>query len=107
VLIREVGPLSLTLHPVNWYRQRRTNWEEDQALLDKKVIKQPVLFIQATYDSVLKPEMSKSMDALIPNLTRGEVAATHWALTQKPDEVSQTIRKWLEDQGLGKAKSSL
>lgn len=97
----------LTFVPVNWYRQRRTNWEEDQALLDKKVIKQPVLFIQATYDSVLKPEMSKSMDALIPNLTRGEVAATHWALTQKPEEVNQIIKKWLEGQGLGKAKSNL
>jgi soluble epoxide hydrolase/lipid-phosphate phosphatase len=102
-----VGTTSLTHDPVNWYRQRRTNWEEDQALLDKKVIKQPVLFIQATYDSVLKPEMSQSMDALIPNLTRGEVAATHWALTQKPDEVNQCIRQWLEGQGLGKSKSSL
>lgn len=96
------------IHPtLNWYRQRYTNWQEDQSLLDKKVIKQPVLFIQATYDSVLKPEMSKSMDALIPNLTRGEVAATHWALTQKPDQVNQIIRQWLEGQGLGKAKSSL
>lgn len=92
---------------VNWYRQRRTNWEEDQALLDKKTIQQPVLFIQATYDSVLKPEMSKSMDALIPKLTRGEVAATHWALTQKPDDVNALIRQWLEKEGLIKAKSSL
>lgn len=90
---------------VNWYRQRRTNWEEDQALLDKKVIKQPVLFIQATYDSVLKPEMSKNMDALIPNLTRGEVPATHWALTQKPDEVNEIIRRWLESNGLANAKA--
>ncbi|KAF1917263.1 Alpha/Beta hydrolase protein [Ampelomyces quisqualis] len=96
------------IHPtLNWYRQRRTNWEEDQALLDKTVIKQPVLFIQATYDSVLKPEMSKSMDALIPNLTRGEVAATHWALTQKPEEVNQIVKQWLEGQGLAKTKSSL
>ncbi|KAH7379389.1 Alpha/Beta hydrolase protein [Phaeosphaeria sp. MPI-PUGE-AT-0046c] len=96
------------IHPtLNWYRQRRTNWEEDQALLDKKVIKQPVLFIQATYDSVLKPEMSKSMDALIPNLTRGEVAATHWALTQKPEDVNKIIKQWLEGQGMGKAKSTL
>ncbi|OAL48395.1 alpha/beta-hydrolase [Pyrenochaeta sp. DS3sAY3a] len=96
------------IHPtLNWYRQRRTNWEEDQALLDKKVIKQPVLFIQASYDSVLKPEMSKSMDALIPKLTRGEVAATHWALTQKPEEVNRIIRQWLEGQGFGKSKSSL
>jgi len=92
---------------LNWYRQRRTNWEEDQALLSKKTIHQPVLFIQATYDSVLKPEMSKSMDALIPNLTRSEVAATHWALTQKPDEVNRLIRQWLEKEGLVRAKSAL
>ncbi|KAL5117634.1 hypothetical protein ACEQ8H_004527 [Pleosporales sp. CAS-2024a] len=96
------------IHPtLNWYRQRRTNWEEDQALLDKKVIKQPVLFIQATYDSVLKPDMSKSMDALIPNLTRADVAASHWALTQKPDEVNQILRQWLQGQGLANSKSSL
>ncbi|CBX97347.1 hypothetical protein IAQ61_007234 [Plenodomus lingam] len=97
------------IHPtLNWYRQRRTNWEEDQALLDKKVIKQPVLFIQATYDSVLKPEMSRNMDALIPNLTRAEVPATHWALTQKPEEVNEIIRQWLEGQGLVEnTKSSL
>lgn len=92
---------------MNWYRQRRTNWEEDQALLDKKVIKQPALFIQATFDSVLKPEMSKAMDQLIPKLTRGEVAATHWALVQKPDEVNQILRQWLDAQGLTKVKSHL
>jgi soluble epoxide hydrolase/lipid-phosphate phosphatase len=92
---------------VNWYRTRKTNWEEDQALLDKKIINQPVLFIQATYDSVLKPEMSKSMEGFIPNMTRGEVEATHWALTQKPDEVNQIVRQWLEVQGLAKPKSSL
>ena len=72
-----------------------------------KTIHQPVLFIQATYDSVLKPEMSKSMDALIPNLTRSEVAATHWALMQKPDEVNRLIRQWLEKEGLVRAKSAL
>lgn len=76
------------------------NWEEDQALLNKKVINQPVLFVQATYDSVLKPEMSKGMDQFIPNLTRGEVAATHWALTQKPEQVNEIIRQWFVGQGL-------
>ena len=92
---------------MNWYRQRRTNWEEDQSLLSRKTISQPVLFIQATYDSVLKPEMSKSMDALIPKLTRGEVKATHWALTQKPEEVNGLIRRWLEKEGLVGGKSVL
>jgi soluble epoxide hydrolase/lipid-phosphate phosphatase len=96
------------IHPtLNWYRTRKTNWEEDQALLDKKIINQPVLFIQAKYDLVLKPEMSKGMESYIPNMTRGEVEATHWALTQKPDEVNQLVRQWLEGQGLAKSRSSL
>jgi pimeloyl-ACP methyl ester carboxylesterase len=90
---------------VNWYRQRRTNWEEDQALLSRKQITQPVLFIQATRDSVLKPEMSKNMENFIPKLTRGEVRAAHWALTQKPEEVNAIIHQWFEAQGLvGKNK---
>ena len=76
------------------------NWLTRYRLLDKKVISIPTLFIQATYDSVLKPEMSKNMESLLPNLTRGEVAATHWALTQKPAEVNAILRKWLEKQGL-------
>lgn len=75
-------------------------------LVDKKTISIPTLFIQATYDSVLKPEMSRSMEKFLPNLTRGEVAATHWALTQKPDEVNGIIQKWIEDQVL-RARSSL
>ena len=98
-------------NPVNWYRTRRANWEEDQALLDKKTINQPVLFIQATHDTVLKPEMSKNMEEFIPNMKRGEVAASHWALTQKPEEVNEIIRQWVEGQGLvsksTKGKSTL
>lgn len=93
---------------LNWYRQHRTNWEEDQALIDKKIINQPALFIQAAYDSVLKPDMAKDMDIFIPNLTRSEVAATHWALIQKPEEVNKIIGQWLEGQGLVSiSKSSL
>jgi soluble epoxide hydrolase/lipid-phosphate phosphatase len=102
--------LTNLLNLVNWYRTRRANWEEDQALLDKKTITQPVLFIQATHDSVLKPEMSKNMEQFIPNMTRGEVAASHWALTQAPEEVNKIICQWIEGQGLvGKKgeKSSL
>jgi soluble epoxide hydrolase/lipid-phosphate phosphatase len=76
-------------------------------LLDKKTITIPTLFIQGAYDDVLKPEMSKNMEAFLPNLTRGEVLATHWALTQKPVEVNAIIKKWLEDQGFGATRSSL
>ncbi|KAJ4355743.1 uncharacterized protein N0V89_003763 [Didymosphaeria variabile] len=92
--------------PLNWYRTRKVNWEHDRALLTKKTIEVPVLFIQATEDSVLKPEMSKGMEHFIPNLTRGEVKASHWALTQTPDKVNAIIVSWLDKQGLG-TRSSL
>ena len=85
---------------VNWYRTRRINWEEEQELLDRKIITQPVLFIQATQDSVLTPELSKGMEKFIPNMTRGEVATSHWAMIQKPDEVNEIIRQWFVEQGL-------
>jgi soluble epoxide hydrolase/lipid-phosphate phosphatase len=62
--------------------------------------------VQANYDNVLKPEMSKNMGEFLPNLTRGEVDASHWALTQKPEEVNAIVRNWLEKQGFT-VKSSL
>lgn len=85
---------------MNWYRTRRANFEEEQDLIGKEKITQPVLFIQATHDSVLKPGMSKGMDGFIPNLTRAEVNAAHFALTQKPVEVNNIIQNWLVAQGL-------
>jgi soluble epoxide hydrolase/lipid-phosphate phosphatase len=89
------------IHPtLNWYRTRRINWEEEQELLDKKIITQPVLFIQATQDSVLTPELSKGMENFIPKLTRGEVATSHWAMIQDPNGVNEIIRQWLVAQEL-------
>jgi soluble epoxide hydrolase/lipid-phosphate phosphatase len=64
------------------------------------------LFVQANYDNVLKPELSKNMGEFLPNLTRCEVDASHWALTQKPEEVNAIVRNWLEKQGFT-VKSSL
>ncbi|KAJ4298308.1 hypothetical protein N0V90_006208 [Kalmusia sp. IMI 367209] len=75
-------------------------------ILDKKTISIPTLFIQATDDNVLTPEMSKGMERYIPRLTRAEVKASHWALTQTPHEVNAIIAKWLDQQGLG-IRSSL
>ncbi|KAF2634599.1 alpha/beta-hydrolase [Massarina eburnea CBS 473.64] len=93
---------------LNWYRSRKANWEQELALIeqDKKIISIPTLFVQATFDTYLKPEMSKNMEGFMPNLTRGEVEASHWALTQTPVEVNAIIEKWLEGQGLGKRSSS-
>ena len=97
---KATSQLTLALNLVNWYRTRRINWEEEQELLDKKIITQPVLFIQATQDTVLTPELSKGMENFIPKLTRGEVATSHWAMIQKPNEVNEIIRQWFAAQGL-------
>ena len=76
------------------------------SLLDRKIISMPALFIGATQDSVLKPELSQNMEKFLPNLTRGSVDASHWALTQKPEEVNAIIKDWLGSQNL-ELKSSL
>ncbi|PVI06384.1 epoxide hydrolase-like protein [Periconia macrospinosa] len=95
---------------LNWYRTRKTNFDEELELVEqgKSTISIPTLFVQANHDSVLKPSMSKSMEAFMPNLTRGDVDATHWILMQKPAEVNIIIKEWLQGQGFGsKANSSL
>nr|POE62252.1 isoform 2 of bifunctional epoxide hydrolase 2 [Quercus suber] len=99
------------LGPCNWYRTRKLNHEEDLQLPDSarsgsRQITQPTLFIQALLDIVLLPKMSIGMEDKIPNLTRGEVHASHWALTHTPHETNEQIRQWIEGVVLG-GKSKL
>lgn len=74
--------------------------------LNSKMVLQPVLFIAGTRDAVLKPEMSRGMEAFIPKLIRKEVPSGHWALTQTPAEVNGFIKEWFEEVVFG-AKSTL
>jgi soluble epoxide hydrolase / lipid-phosphate phosphatase len=71
------------------------------SLMDKREISIPTLFVQATHDSVLTPDLSVGMENYLTEFTRKEVAATHWALTQKPEEVNAIIHEWLGKQGFG------
>ncbi|KAK4540200.1 hypothetical protein LTR36_009698 [Oleoguttula mirabilis] len=84
--------------PCNWYRTRRANWEDDNRMPaeSREGVKQPTLFIQALHDAILVPAMSKGMEERIPNLTRGEVRAGHWALWQTPQETNDVIKGWFE-----------
>jgi len=84
--------------PCNWYRTRLVNWESEKAMPAeaRKGVKQPTLFLQALADGVLRPEMSRGMEDKIPNLTRGEVNASHWALWHTPQETNDLIKRWFE-----------
>ncbi|KAK3175486.1 hypothetical protein K4F52_010227 [Lecanicillium sp. MT-2017a] len=94
--------------PLNWYRTRQINFEEEQALVEKQSrVTMPALFITATKDSALPPSMSEGMDEHFDSLTRGEVDADHWALWQAADEVNSLVTKWLENVLSGAIKASL
>ncbi|KAK4067756.1 alpha/beta-hydrolase [Trichoderma sp. SZMC 28011] len=84
--------------PLNWYRTREINANEEIALGEEarpNTFEQPALFIGATHDDALPPAMSQGMDAAFADLTRAEVDATHWALTQAGPVVNEHIGKWL------------
>ncbi|KAF2858209.1 epoxide hydrolase-like protein [Piedraia hortae CBS 480.64] len=83
--------------PCNWYRTRRLNFEQEKPLQNKDHVSQPTLFIQALQDNILTPELSKGMDERIPNLTRGEVPSSHWALWQTAAQTNNIINEWFQN----------
>ena len=97
--------------PLNWYRTRRMNWEndEEEAIKDTHKFPMPALFVMASKDSVLKPELSVGMEEKFEDLTRSTVDAHHWALWEAPAAVNEAIKGWIEAKSLngGMKKASL
>lgn len=91
--------------PCNWYRTRKVNFEDDLGLPadQKDGVKQPVLFIFATGDSILTEDLHRGMDKAIPNMTKADVPASHWALWHTPKQTNESIKKWIEGVVFGKA----
>ncbi|KGO67720.1 hypothetical protein PITC_000580 [Penicillium italicum] len=85
--------------PLNWYRTRDLNYEDELAILDRH-IQVPTLFVQALRDQALPPHLGKSMPKQFPRLTVKQVDTSHWALWEKPEEVNEIIRSWLADQSV-------
>ncbi|KAM5444208.1 hypothetical protein MferCBS31731_000725 [Microsporum ferrugineum] len=81
--------------PLSWYRTREQNWKEEQGFLGRS-IDIPILFILATNDTALRPELSRNIDRNLKNLTKGEVVASHWALWQAPEACNALIKRWFE-----------
>ncbi|MCJ1247997.1 hypothetical protein MMC30_005212 [Trapelia coarctata] len=91
---------------LNWYRTRELNYNEELEL-HKTTIEIPTLFILATKDGVLTPELSYGMEKYFSKLTRKEVPASHWALWEAPEQVNGFLKEWLNTVAFGEAKSSL
>ncbi|KAI9675331.1 MAG: hypothetical protein M1817_001234 [Caeruleum heppii] len=87
--------------PLNWYRTREQNHEDELPLVDKANITQPVLFVQALKDRALPPQMAHNMPTYLSKLTMKEVNTDHWALWEKPEAVNAILKEWIEGVVLG------
>lgn len=85
--------------PLNWYRTRRVNYEEELSLVaaGKTRIEMPALLITASKDIALPPAMAAGMDRHFDRLAKREVNAGHWALWEAADEVNKYIWEFLAD----------
>lgn len=83
--------------PLNWYRNRRQNYEDEKSLSPTSLIQVPYLFVQSLRDPFLPPSMSEGMERYIPNLRRREVDTGHFCQMLSPHAVNQHIVEWLEE----------
>ncbi|WYZ40707.1 hypothetical protein EsH8_IV_001048 [Colletotrichum jinshuiense] len=100
--------------PLNWYRTRKINYDEELPLAEKAEkdgkptkVSPPSLFILANKDAALPAAMAAGMEQYFEDLTRGEVTATHWALWEAPEEVNKQIKDWIENKVDKKPTASL
>lgn len=82
----------------NWYRTRKLNYDNEMAdFADSDgTLNMPVLFIATNLDPVLRPEMSKGMEAVIPKLMRKSVNTGHWGLIEADEEVNAYMAEFLQ-----------
>lgn len=78
---------------INWYRNLDRNWH---LMADvKPIIHQPTLMIYGEQDTIPKSENLKN---IVPNLDIVSLDCGHWIQQEKPEETTQSILKWLEQQ---------
>lgn len=78
---------------INWYRNLDRNWH---LMADvTPIIHQPTLMIYGEQDTIPKSENLKN---IVPNLDIVSLDCGHWIQQEKPEETTQSILKWLEQQ---------
>jgi soluble epoxide hydrolase / lipid-phosphate phosphatase len=83
--------------PLNWYRTRQINYEEEIPLLQsgKTRITAPSMLIMAKKDAALPLAMADRTEKYHASLRKELVDTSHWALVQSPGEVNEYIRDFL------------
>lgn len=91
--------------PLNWYRTRRINYEEELALLGGEdhqqpppKVQPPALMVVASKDAALPPRMAEGMAASFESLRMAEVDGTHWSLWEPvAEQTNGHIGKFVEE----------
>ncbi|KAI1894967.1 hypothetical protein AGOR_G00101090 [Albula goreensis] len=83
--------------PLNWYRNIERNWRWACARPRKKIL-MPALMVTAGKDPVLQPALTKGMENMVPNLTRGHIEQCgHWTQMERPAELNKILLSWLNE----------
>jgi pimeloyl-ACP methyl ester carboxylesterase len=79
---------------INWYRNLDRNWH---LLADvNPIIEHPALMIYGERDLIPKFE---KLSEFVPNVEEVSLDCGHWIQQEKPEETTQAILNWLEQQG--------
>lgn len=96
--------------PLNWYRTRKFNFDDERALLkdgQQPTIETPALMIVAKKDAALPPHMSDAMDKHFVSLKKTMVDGTHWALWDSTEKVNAEVGEFVEGILSGTTKASI
>ena len=78
---------------INWYRNMDRNWH---LLADvEPIIQQPTLMISGLQDAIPK---SQNLKDFVPNVDEVDLDCGHWIQQERPQETTQAILTWLEQQ---------
>ena len=83
---------------LNWYRNIDRNWERT-AMVAKRRIEQPALFLTGERDPVRRFMPADAMAGWVTDLRVNEVipAAGHWLQQHAPGAVNERLLRWLAD----------
>lgn len=83
--------------PLNWYRNNEVN---QKWMCSRPATKptMPTLMLTAGKDIVLLPDLTKGMEEVFPNLSRGHIEECgHWTQMERPAETNRILIKWLKE----------
>lgn len=86
--------------PIHFYRNLRENWKDMKRFLVRgklPVVEKPCLLITAEHDFCTPPRLAAGMHRRCTPYERVDLeGCAHWLQMEKPEEVSSTLKKWLQ-----------